>query len=78
MSRSTTLGTSLFKRLGRDDTAWLPGVFSSGCSHAEAQRIEAAFTATAATFTGGRQALARTLEAVRLCTAWQAQQGSGI
>ena len=69
---------ALVKRLGRDDAAWLPGVFSRGCSHPEAQRIEAAFAATAATFTGGRQALARTLEAVRLCTAWQAQQGNGL
>lgn len=68
----------LVKRLGRDDPAWLPGVFSSGCSQDEAQQIEAAFAATAPTFTGGRQALARTLEAVRLCTAWQAQQASGL
>ena len=55
-----------------------PEVFAGGCGPPEAQRIEAAFAATAATFTGGRQALERTLEAVRLCTAWQAQQSSGL
>jgi alanyl aminopeptidase len=69
---------ALVKRLGRDDGAWLPELFAGGCSHQEARRIEATFTPTAPAFTGGRQALARTLEAVRLCTAWRAQQASGL
>ena len=68
----------LVKRLGAEDAAWLPGPFASGCGHQEAQRIEAAFASRAAAFAGGRQVLARTLESVHLCTAWQAQQASGL
>ena len=69
---------ALVNRLGRDESAWLPSAFTSGCSSAEAQRIETAFAASAATFTGGQQVLVRTLEAVRLCGAWQAQQDPGL
>ncbi|MES2714998.1 MAG: M1 family metallopeptidase [Pseudomonadota bacterium] len=63
-------------RLGKEALAGLPGLFRSGCSNGEAQRIAAGFQSGMAQVTGGRMALARTLEAVRLCSAWRLQQGS--
>ena len=68
----------LVKRLGRDEPAWLPSYFNNGCGAEEGRQIEAAFSQPAPRYLGGQAALARTLEAVRLCSAWQAQQGSGL
>ena len=68
----------LAKRLGRDEPAWLPTYFNTGCGADEVRRIEAAFSQPAPRYLGGQAALARTLEAVRLCSAWQAHQGSGL
>ena len=68
----------LVKRLGRDEPAWLPSYFNTGCGADEARDIAAAFSKAAPRYLGGQAALARTLEAVRLCSAWQAQQRSGL
>jgi alanyl aminopeptidase len=65
-------------RIGHDGPAALPSLFRHGCSDDEAQRTEAAFVHQAARHPGGRQALARTLEAVRLCSAWRARQSGGL
>jgi alanyl aminopeptidase len=66
------------KRQGRDEPAWLPLNFEGGCGADEARRIQAAFAPHAARYQGGQLALKRTLEAVTLCGAWQAQQTSGL
>lgn len=63
--------TALFKRLGRDDPAWLPQLFASACSNDEAKRLQAVFGPTARRYQGGELALARTLETVQQCVAWR-------
>jgi cytosol alanyl aminopeptidase len=68
----------LVKRLGPEESAWLPGAFSEGCSEPEAQQLTSAFAAQAGRFTGGQQALARAVETVRLCSAWRTRQTSGL
>ncbi len=65
----------LASRLGKEELVRLPGLFRAGCSDSEARRIAAGFHASMAQLAGGRVALARTVEAVRLCSAWRAQQG---
>ncbi len=69
---------ALAGRMGRDDPASLPTLFASGCSADEQRQIDQAFARHAARYPGGRVALARTLEAVQLCTAWRARQASGL
>ena len=66
--------TDLVARLGPDEPAWLPGYFNRACSRDDAARISAVFAPHAARFKGGQRALAQTLEAVQLCSAWQANQ----
>ncbi len=68
----------LSARLGREELPRLPGLFNGACSPDEARRIEAGFAPAMARVAGGRAALTRTLEAVRLCGAWRAQQGSAL
>jgi alanyl aminopeptidase len=68
----------LVARLGRDEPAWLPSAFEAGCSADEGRLIAQAFDRHAARFQGGRLNLTRTLEAVRLCTAWRAAQTGGL
>ncbi|GCL61884.1 M1 family metallopeptidase [Pseudaquabacterium pictum] len=68
----------LAARLGGEELPRLPGLFNGACSSDEARRIEAGFAPAMARVPGGRGALARTLEAVRLCTAWRARQASGL
>ena len=64
----------LVTRLGPDEPAWLPRYFNRACSPDDAARISAVFTPHAARFKGGQRALAQTLEAVQLCSAWKANQ----
>jgi len=68
----------LARRLGRDEPASLPGYFASGCSADEGRALDTAFSRHAARYTGGRQALAAALEAVRLCSAWRARQAGAL
>ncbi len=65
---------ALAARLGPDVPAWLPGYFSRACSPGAAARIQAVFAPHAARYPGGQRALAQSLEAVRLCSAWKANQ----
>ena len=65
----------LAARLGREELPRLPSLFRSACSTDEALRIDAGLAAPMARVAGGRAALAGTLEAVRLCSAWRARQG---
>lgn len=69
---------ALTRRMGSEDPAWLPLYFNTACSDDEARRIEAAFARHAPRYPGGQRALARTLESVRMCTAWRARQASGL
>jgi alanyl aminopeptidase len=69
---------ALSARLGREELPRLPGLFNGACSSDEARRIDAGFGGPMARVPGGRAALSRTLEAVRLCTAWRAQQASPL
>jgi hypothetical protein len=68
----------LAARLGREELPRLPGLFRSACSADEARRIDAGLAAPMARVAGGRAALTRTLEAVRLCSAWRLQQGAAL
>jgi len=68
----------LVKRLGRDEPANLPTLFSSACSQAAQQALAQTFAATAKRYQGGQIALARSLEATALCTAWRSAQPSGL
>ena len=65
---------ALAARLGPDEPAWLPGYFNRACSTGDAARIDAVLAPHAARYPGGQRVLAQTLEAVRLCAAWQANQ----
>lgn len=68
----------LSARLGRPELLRLPGLFDTACSADEARRIDAGFQPAMGRVPGGRAALARTLETVRLCSAWRAQQASPL
>ena len=59
-------------RMAQEDLVRLPGLFRAGCTADEARRIEAGFSSSMARLPGGRLALARALESVRLCSAWRA------
>lgn len=65
-------------RLGEEDKLKLVHQFRGGCSEDEARRLEAGFHGSMGRVTGGRLALARSVEAVRLCSAWRARQGSRL
>lgn len=69
---------ALVQRMGREAAGGLPRFFKAACSAEEAHRIEAAFAPHAARYPGGQARLKGTLDAVRLCSAWQAQQASGL
>ncbi len=69
---------AVVQRLGREEVAGLPRFFRGACSADEARRLEAAFAPQAARYPGGQASLQRTLESVRLCTAWRAQQAIGL
>ncbi len=68
----------LSARLGREELPRLPSLFDTACSADEARRIDAGFQPAMARVPGGRVGLTRTLEAVRLCSAWRAQQASPL
>lgn len=70
--------SALAARLGREELVRLPGLFKAGCSDDDARRLDAGFQAGMARVAGGRAALVRTLEAVRLCSAWRARQAPGL
>jgi alanyl aminopeptidase len=69
---------ALSARLGREELPRLPGLFNGACSADDGRQIEAGFGPAMARVAGGRAALARTLEAVRLCSAWRAHHGSAL
>ena len=69
---------AVVQRMGREAVAGLPRFFKTACSADEARRIEAAFAAQAARYPGGQASLQRTLESVRLCSAWRTQQAEGL
>ena len=68
----------LSARLGREELPRLPGLFNGACSPDEARRIDAGFAPAMARVAGGRAALARTLEAVQLCSVWRNRQGGAL
>lgn len=69
---------ALAARLGGEELQRLPGIFRSACSEPEARRLEAGFKTRMAPVPGGPLALARAVEAVRLCSAWRTRQGSSL
>jgi alanyl aminopeptidase len=69
---------ALVKRMGRDDPASLPTLFSSACGADERQALAATFGPTAKRYQGAQAALQRTLESVDLCSAWRLRQPSGL
>ncbi len=64
----------LSARLDQEALQSLPGLFGSACSAGEGRALAAGLGPAMARVAGGRAALARTLEAVQLCTAWRARQ----
>lgn len=68
----------LSARLGQEELPRLPGLFKAACSPDDARRIDAGLAPAMARVPGGRAALARTLEAVQLCTAWRAHHGNAL
>ncbi|MEK8052084.1 M1 family aminopeptidase [Ideonella sp. DXS22W] len=69
---------ALSRRMGRDDPAHLPTLFSGACGPDERRQLDAAFARRMARHLGGQQALQRALEAAELCGAWRARQAAAF
>ncbi|OYU99258.1 MAG: peptidase M1 [Burkholderiales bacterium PBB5] len=69
---------ALVKRMGRDEPAELPMLFSAGCSADEDRQLQRSFGPSAARYIGGQANLARARESVALCSAWKLRQPSGL
>ncbi|EYF08192.1 M1 family metallopeptidase [Chondromyces apiculatus] len=69
---------AVIQRLGPQRSGWLPGLASSFCDSAHAERTSTLFSPRIAKLDGGPRSLATTLESIHLCTARRRAQLDGL